>query len=55
MNLDHVSAFIVNILLIMILNTADSIISFDTRTKDPNYHVATSHHMTITKEDGSVV
>jgi hypothetical protein len=29
--------------------------SIDPKTKDPNYHIATSNQMTIKKEDGSVV
>ena len=38
--------------LVYIIATVNSI---DPRTKDPNYHVATDSHMTIKKEDGSIV
>ena len=38
--------------LVYIIATVNST---DPRTKDPNYHVATDSHMTIKKEDGSIV
>ena len=55
MNPDNVNTFTIIVQLIVILNTVNNVIPLDTRTKDPNYHVATSHHMTIKREDGSVV
>lgn len=40
------------VVLVSIVATVNSI---DPRTKDPNYHLATDNHMTIKKEDGSIV
>ena len=30
-------------------------LSIDPKTKDPNYHIATSTQMTIKKDDGTIV
>ena len=42
--------------LAIILASFSSVVQLlDPKTKDPNYHIATSHHMTIKQEGGAVV
>ena len=39
----------------LLLFLLEIVLSIDPKTKDPNYHVATSTQMTIKKDDGTIV
>ena len=39
----------------VLLFLLEIVLSIDPKTKDPNYHVATSTQMTIKKDDGTIV
>ena len=41
--------------LLVLLCSLKLTYSIDPKTKDPNYHIATSTQMTIKKDDGTIV
>ena len=41
--------------ILLLLCSIKSTYSIDPKTKDPNYHIATSTQMTIKKDDGTIV